>query len=251
MSATRKLGRLTWRLLWLVAEVLLAAARFARLFLSRFGRPSRLERAACLQRGCRRVLRIFITQVAVTGPRPTAGLLVCNHLSYLDILLLGSLSRCVFVSKQEVRGWPVFGWFASLAGTVFIQRSRRGEVGAVAGQIRSLLAEGQLVVLFPEGTSSDGRTILPFKSPLLEPAVGQTCPIFAGCIGYSRPGGGVADEVCYWGDMTLLPHLLNLLMQPYAQARIGFVEIRQPAVDRKALARQLHAEAVRLKNHFE
>ena len=243
----RKLGRFTWRFVWLAGELVFLAFRFAFLFLRTVGRPSLRQRSECLHHGCRRILRVFINQVTVTGPRPTAGLLVSNHLSYLDILLLGSVSPGLFVSKQEVKNWPVFGWFAALGGTVFVQRSRRGEVGAVAAQIHTLLAEGQLVILFPEGTSSGGHEILPFKSSLLEPAVGQKCRLFATCLGYSLGDGVVADGVCYWRDMTFLPHFVNLLQKQFVQARASFVEIRQPATNRKDLAKQLHAEVVRLK----
>jgi 1-acyl-sn-glycerol-3-phosphate acyltransferase len=244
----RKLGRFTWRFVWLAGELAFLAVRFAFLFLRTIGRPSRRQRSRCLHHGCRRILRVFVNQMRVTGPRPTAGLVVSNHLSYLDILLLGSLSPCVFVSKQEVKNWPVFGWFAALGGTVFVERSRRGEVGAVAAQIHALLAAGHLVILFPEGTSSDGHEILPFKSSLLEPAVGQKTPLFAACLGYALGDGVVADDVCYWRDMTFLPHFVNLLRKQFVQAHVSFVEIRQPATDRKALAKQLHAEVVRLKS---
>jgi len=247
----RKLGRLTWRSLWLAGELLFVAARFAFLFLRSAGRPSRHDRSVCLHQGCRRVLRVFVDHVTVTGPRPTAGLLISNHLSYLDILVLGSGSPCVFVSKHEVKRWPIFGWFAALGGTVFVQRARRGKVAAVAGQIRTLLDEGQLVILFPEGTSSNGHDILPFKSALLEPAVGLKSPLFATCVGYSMTGGVVSNDVCYWGDMTLLPHFVNLLKKPFVQGHVSFAEIHPPAADRKALAKQLHAEVARLKNHFE
>jgi 1-acyl-sn-glycerol-3-phosphate acyltransferase len=244
----RKLGRFTWRSVWLAGELVILAVRFAFLFLRTVGWPSRRQRSECLHHGCHRILRVFINQVTVTGPRPTAGLLVSNHLSYLDILLLGSLSPCVFVSKQEVKKWPVFGWFAALGGTVFVERSRRGEVGAVAAQIHTLLADGHLVILFPEGTSSGGHEILPFKSSLLEPVAGQKSPLFATCLGYSLGDGVVADDVCYWRDMTFLPHFVNLLRKQFVQAHASFVEILQSATNRKDLAKQLHAEVVRLKS---
>lgn len=242
----RGLGRITWRSLWMAGEILLVFARFAVLLLRCAGRPSRHQRAEWLHQSCRRVLRVFVNEVAFTGPRPHEGLLICNHLTYLDILLLSAISPCVFISKFEVKYWPVFGWFASLGGTVFVRRERRAEVGGVAEQIRRLLAEGLLVVLFPEGTSSNGQGVLPFKSALLEPAVGQTSPLFAASLDYSLADGVVANDVCYWGDMTLLPHFLNLLKKSFVQARVHFAEVQKPASDRKALARQLQAEVVRL-----
>lgn len=242
----RKLGRFTWRSLWLGAELLFLGLRFGWLFLRTVGRPSVRQRAICLQHGCRRILRVFVNRIEIAGTYPTAGLLVSNHLSYLDILLLGSFTPTVFISKQEVKSWPVFGWFAQLGGTVFVERSRRGDVGEVSTRLHALLDEGQLVILFPEGTSSGGATVLPFKSSLLEPATGQQHPLFVACVGYSLADGVVADDVCYWRDMTFLPHFVNLLRKKFIHARVGFAEIHQPAADRKALARQLHGQVLRL-----
>ncbi|MSU56746.1 MAG: 1-acyl-sn-glycerol-3-phosphate acyltransferase [Pedosphaera sp.] len=244
----RKLGRFTWRSLWLGAELLFLGLRFAFLFGRTLGRPSVRARAVCLHHGARRILRTFVDEVTVTGPRPASGLLVSNHLSYLDILLLGSLGPAVFVSKNEVKHWQVFGWFARLGGTVFVQRERRGHVGEISAHLHALLDAGELVILFPEGTSSGGETVLPFNSALLEPAVGQKTPLCAACIGYSLADGVVADDVCYWRDMTFLPHFVNLLRKQFVKARVNFAEVREPATDRKALARQLQSEVLRLKS---
>lgn len=242
----RKFGRLTWRFLWLGATVISAFLRFAFLYLRHAGRPSLAERAACLHRSSRDTLRTFVDHVEVTGPRPKAGLLVSNHLSYIDILLLSSLQPGVFVSKSEVKGWPVFGWFSQVAGTVFVRRAKRGEVGEISNQMHGLLQEGHLVILFPEGTSSGGEVVLPFKSSLLEPAVGQKSPLFAACITYSLADGTPSEDVCYWRDMTFFPHAVKLLGKKFVKARVGFAEIKEPANDRKELARQLHAEVSRL-----
>ena len=243
-----KWGRLTWRSLWLGAELLLIGLRFALLFLRTLGRPSTHQRAIGLHQGGRRVLRTFVDHVEVVGPQPTRGLLVSNHLSYLDILVLSSRSPCVFVSKLEVKAWPVFGLFAQLGGTVFVQRERRGHVGEISARIHALLDAGELVILFPEGTSSGGETVLPFKSSLLEPATGQKHPIFAAGIDYALTDGVVADDVCYWRDMTFLAHFMNLLRKRFVQARVCYSEIQQPAADRKELAKQLHDEVLRLKS---
>src|SRR6202012_2064216 len=117
---------------------------------------------------------------------------------------------CVFVSKLEVRDWPIFGACAQLGGTIFIDRTHRGDVSAVVQQMRAVLKDGVLVVLFPEGTSSGGSNVLPFKSSLLEPALHLGCPVTAVALGYALDEGSVANEICYWRDMTLLPHLLHV-----------------------------------------
>ena len=244
----RNLARLIGRSLWLGAELSLLALRFLFLYVRRGGRWTMQDRAIGLQAGSRRILRVVASRVELNGPLPRSGLLVSNHLSYVDILLLGSLAPAVFVSKAEVKGWPIFGWFAALGGTVFVQRERRGHVGEVSGRIRSLLAEKHLVILFPEGTSSDGREILRFKSALLEPAVGQKCPLSVAWVSYGLSGGSVETDVCYWGDMTFAPHFFKLLAKPRVTARASFAEIQSPAADRKELAKQLHAAAVQLKD---
>lgn len=238
------------RSLWLAGEVILASVRFAGLVNACTGTPDRSARSRWLQRTCRRALRVFNLELQVNGSIPSGGLLVCNHLSYLDILVLAATTPCIFVSKCEVRHWPVFGWFASLAGTLFLQREKRADVARMTTEISRVLDSGALVVLFPEGTTSDGRSVLPFKSSLLEPATRQAYGLSAGFIQYALRDGSVADEVCYWRDMTLAPHLLNLLGKRGLEARLHFSRLQPASPDRKQLARQLHTEVVRLKQAF-
>ncbi len=239
--------RVVGRLLWMNLVFLLITV----VFVARCGfRPSRsplMKRAAWLQFATRRLLRVFAATVRTSGPVPTSGLLVCNHLSYVDILVLASLTPSVFVAKREVKSWPVFGWFASMAGTLFVDRERRTRVGTTTGEIESALAQGALVILFPEGTSSGGETVLPFKSSLLEPAARQTHSLYAGLIGYELEDGDVSEEVCYWKDMTLLPHLVNLFSKRRVKAEVRFTQLREGSTDRKELAKQLHSEILRLK----
>jgi 1-acyl-sn-glycerol-3-phosphate acyltransferase len=242
--------RITTRSLWLVGEVILALLRFAALMAVHAGIPDSTVRARWLRNVCRRALHVFHIELSVIGPIPFSGLLVCNHLSYLDILVLGATAPCIFVSKCEVRRWPVFGWFASLAGTLFLRRDKRSDVARMTREMRRALDTGALVVLFPEGTTSDGREVLPFKSSLLEPATRQPHGLSAGFIDYALTDGSVADEVCYWRDMTLAPHLLNLLGKRGLEARLRFTRLRQASPDRKQLAQQLHSEVVRLKQAF-
>lgn len=242
--------RMAARSLWLAVELFLALLNFAALVVAEAGTPNRGARARWLQQLCRRLLRVFHLRPRVTGPVPSSGLLACNHLSYLDIVVLGAIAPCVFVSKSEVRSWPVFGWFASLAGTLFLRRGQKSDLARMKGEMRQALDTGSLVVLFPEGTTSDGRAVLPFKSSLLEPATRPPHALSAGLIEYTLTDGNVAEEVCYWRDMTLAPHLLNLLGKRGLQARLCFMKLPQPSLDRKQLARQLHSEVVRLKEAF-
>lgn len=176
------------------------------------------------------------------GQVPERGFVVCNHLSYLDILVISALTPVTFVAKREVKGWPVFGWFARLAGTLFVHRESRTHVGQVADEIETALNRGAVVALFPEGTSSDGKTVLPFKSSLLEPVARNGLEVTSALITYKLPDGDVGEEVCYWKDMTLVPHLLNLMSKKSVRARIQFAPSPVRTTDRKELARRLHAE---------
>jgi len=242
--------RVTGRLFWLAGEMSLAALNYGLhcAFCSRDSLPS--ARGAWLQNSARRVLRVFRIETQVVGNFPSRSLLVCNHLSYLDILVLAALAPCVFVAKSEVKRWPVFGWFAKLAGTVFVHREQRTQAGRTVTKIETALQTDSLVVLFPEGTSSDGHTVLPFKSSLLEPAVREAHPLSAGLIQYALGDGDVAEEVCYWKDMTLVPHLTNLCSKRAVQVSLHFKQLCEGNADRKQLARRLHAEVLRMKHTF-
>jgi 1-acyl-sn-glycerol-3-phosphate acyltransferase len=200
-----------------------------------------------LQHSSRRALNIFSVVMTSEGVPPAKGLLVSNHLSYLDILVIVSLVPAVFVSKSEVKRWPIFGWCARLAGTLFVVRARRSDVTRMNTEIERTLGGGNVLVLFPEGTSWNSRELLPFKSSLLEPIVGSKHPLTVAHIGYALADGDVANDICYWGDMTFFPHLLNLMTKKQIKTHVRFAPVQTPATDRKALALQLHAEVLRLK----
>ena len=203
-----------------------------------------------LQRLCRRLLAVFEIRVHLLGAVPTDGLIVCNHLGYLDILVLGAAIPAVFVAKREVASWPVFGWFARKSGTIFVRRERRADSGQAASAICAALRTGVPVVLFPEGTSSGGEGVLPFKSSLLAPPGGVR--VVAAALAYAlEPGDGdPAEEISYWKGMRLLPHLLGVLAKRRIRAVLVLDPPREPRTGRKELAvslrgrvQQLHALA--------
>ncbi len=238
--------RFGFRAIWFALELLLYFAAFLGLMGRHGFKPPQPARSRWLQWCARRTLRVFGVHYQATGTPPQTGLLVCNHLSYLDILVLVSLTPAVFVSKSEVKHWPVFGWFARLAGTLFVDRTKRSDVTRMNALIENSLATGNILVLFPEGTSWNGSEILPFKSSLLEPIVGAKYPLTVGHLSYALADGDAATDVCYWGDATFFPHLVNLMTKSHVHSRACFAPIRQPAHDRKELAQQLHAEISKL-----
>lgn len=242
-------ARVLIRFGWFGLELVRAALAYPWEVVARPEGTLRLRRAKWLHRTCRRLLRVIGLARTWSAAMPSHGLLISNHLSYIDILLLSAAGPCVFVAKSEVRSWPIFGWFARKAGTVFIERRKRSDVFRASQEMTAALNEGALVVLFPEGTSSNGETVLPFKPSLLAPAAGQAYPIYAAFIRYGLRRGSVRDEVCYWGDMTLLPHLLNLLGKDGLTATCSVAPYRRQSsvpADRKELAHQLHSQVLRL-----
>ena len=164
----------------------------------------------------------------------------------MDILVLVSLAPAMFVAKREVKSWPVMGMLARLGGTLFIDRQRRTHVGEINDDIQAALDDGALVIVFPEGTSSDGRGVLPFKSSLLEPATQQKHPLTVGRVRYTLPNGGDDEAVAYWGDAVFLTHLLNLLSREKVRATVSFAPVTGHVSDRKKLAQQLHAAVMAL-----
>lgn len=236
------------RLFWFAWECVVVTANY---FLTAARAPKttqRVERAKWLSRSSRRHLKIFGYTAVVAGPIPQSGILISNHLSYLDILAISVVTPAVFVSKAEVRGWPLFGWFATIAGTVFVDRAKRAQVGEVNQEIETALAAGALVVIFPEGTSTNGETILPFRTSLLEPAARGGHDISVGWLHYEVPDGDAANEVCYWGGHSFFPHLLNMLGKKSIHATLRFANFPRTTDDRKELAGQLRTAVEELKN---
>ncbi len=204
-------------------------------------------RIEVLHRWSRRGLRNSGIRVEVTGSPAAAGLIASNHLSYLDILVYSSIAPCAFIAKREVRSWPAVGWIATLARTIYVDRSRRSETHSIQPEIQSALAAGLRLFLFPEGTSSDGSRVLPFHSSLFQPAVDLQVPVSAACIEYTIPDGVAATEACYYGEMKLLPHLLHLLGKHSVIARVTFSSNSFLFSDRKQASLKMHEEVERLR----
>ena len=234
----------TVKLLWTASACLLA---YLILLLRLRRTPGHSERAHWLHGWCAVVLPRLGVDFAAEGAMPPRGLLVSNHLSYLDIMTLSAIGPCVFVSKKEVRQWPLFGLLATLAGTVYVDRQRAADALRVNEELSQALQSGVLCVLFPEGTSSNGADVLPFRSPLLEAAVQSGDAVTAACIRYELDEGDPAQDVCYWGDMTFLPHVLKLLSRPTIRARVRFAEESFRFEDRKEAAARTRERVIALR----
>ena len=237
MSRPRASLRLLW-LGWIILSGMAALGWFLRR-----GRDERNARIAWMQWMSRRFLALLHCRVEIAGSVQRSGLVAANHLGYVDILVLGSVCPAVFVAKSDVDAWPVFGWLARHAGTIFVSRDQPAEVPSQLRRMEEPLAQGHPVILFPEGTSSDGSRVLPFRSSLLESAVRSGLPVTPAALSYDLHGpGSPGDEVAYWGEHTLVQHLVNLLSKKGFTARLSFGQSRPTEVDRKREAARLHAE---------
>lgn len=155
------------------------------------------------------------------APMQQPGAVVANHASWLDILALNACAPVQFVSKAEVAGWPGIGWLARAAGTLFIRRDAR-EVQAQGRALTARIRAGQRLVLFPEGTSSDGRRVLPFKSALFQVFFAEGAWVQPVTILYRAPPGRDPRFFGWWGDMALGPHLAQVLAHPGGTVEVLF-----------------------------
>lgn len=145
------------------------------------------------------------------------GFTVCNHVSYLDIFALGSIRPSVFVSKHEVKGWPLLGWLARIAGTIFIDRKSKKAALTALAEMEQMIKQKINIVLFPEGTTSDGYVLKEFKSPLFDLPAKTRIPVIPVSLRYrgidSHPINTKSemDIIAWYGDMKLLPHVWDVL----------------------------------------
>ncbi len=179
-------------------------------------------------------------------------LILSNHVSWLDICVITALAPVVFIAKSEVARWPVFGWLAKLQRTIFIERQRRQKTGAATQEIAGRLLGGDAVVLFAEGTSSDGTRILPFRSALIgavHHALGDSThhtsitvqPLSLAYVGFRGlpMGRALRERVAWYGDADLIPHFIGILAAGAVDVTVtwGDAAAYDMSADRKQIAR--------------
>lgn len=184
------------------------------------------QRASCIQRWSAKFLEILNIRVVTHGNVPKAhtrqALLVANHISWIDIWAIKQLHPINFVAKSEVRGWPIIGWLAVQVGTLFIERARRHDTGRTAHAMEQGLRDGHCLCLFPEGTTTDGTELKPFKTGLLQAAINAGATVCPVAIRYPNLDGSINTAVAYDGDTTLLQSLLAVLKQPEIVVELHF-----------------------------
>lgn len=199
-------------------------------------------------RRMQRVSRWSQRMLAVLGVRlhaegqPHAGplLVVANHVSWLDILVINAVHPARFISKSEVRRWPLIGWFATSSGTLFIERARRRDALRVVHQVAEALRAGDTVALFPEGTTSRGHSVLPFHANLLQAAIAAQAPVQALTLRYSDAHHPVSVAAAYVDNISLLASLWAVLRADRLCARVQIDHAQGTRhLDRRALAERL------------
>lgn len=202
---------------------------------------------AHIQKWSLRLLKILGVQLKVINPSvmPTSSyLLVSNHISWLDIHAINTFKPIRFVAKSEVEGWPIFGWMAKQLGTVFIQRGNSRNAAQVVNHMAQIL-QSESICIFPEGTSTEGYSVRPFKTNLFESAVISKVPVYTVVIQYfDQNTGSRSDVAAFVGDMGLLESIAKILRHHDLRVDLTFILPTEadPAFsrDRKWLA--LHSQ---------
>ena len=241
MTSLRLFVRLTGAIL--ATAVCAAVPGTVRLLTFGAMRPaSRVGAWSCWVWGrCMRVILGIRVRVEGTPPHGLF-LLASNHLSYLDIMILGSLAPSLFVAKREIRSWPMFGWMSRGAGTLFVDRDRPKDVVRVAGEMVERLEAGLSLTLFPEGKSTRGIEVHPFMPSLLEAAARTGVPCHAVTLRYDAPDFEdlpPAVTVCWYDRAPFVPHITRLMRLSGVTATVHFNGPALRSDDRKELARKL------------
>lgn len=167
----------------------------------------------------------------------TSGMLVANHISWLDVFVISAVNEATFVCRDDVRGWPVLGMLCVRTGTVFIDRSSRSAVRRVNEVLVARLDAGEPVAVFPEGTTGDGRSLMAFRPALLQAAIDADRPLQPMALRYSRRDGAMAVEVAYAGETTLWQSLCAIAGARGVTAHLSMLDaIPAAALPRRALA---------------
>ena len=241
MRHVRAMWRVAALSLWTGTMYLMyLATRLSRLV--GYGMAAR-SRAWCFRSWSRGVGRVIGLRVEVRGAPPSPPcFLVTNHLSYLDVVTLGMTAGWAFVAKSEVARWPVIGFLARSLGVIFVDRDRRADLPRVIRQMGHLGAARQGLAFFPEGTSTDGSRVLPFRASLFAAPIEAGLPVACGSLSYRTPGDEPPARlaVCWWGDMTFADHFYALLQVPRFDATVVYAPETLAGTDRKQLAEAAH-----------
>jgi len=222
-------------ILWIIAHVLKSCF----ILLLVFPWLKVEERHHSIRKWCQQLLAIFQMRLAVIGAEQLEDahyLMAANHISWIDIHVINAFKPHYFVAKAEVASWPIFGWMAKQLGTLFIERGKANSIRKMVPELAAQLRQ-KPICIFPEGTSTDGKQVAPFKSNLFEAAIVANAPAYTLAIQYfDMRTGNKTTAPAFIGEMGLLDSIWNLICSPPICAQIS-ISAKLPALnERKALA---------------
>lgn len=206
---------------------------------------SKLTKAQLIKWWCRKLLVVFNVRVVSFGHIPnnatslSSTMFVANHITWSDIHALNGLIPLRFIAKSEIKNWPIFGYLVSRANTLFIDRNKRQDAKQTIDIAQKSLQAGDNLCFFPEGTTTDGTEIMPFKSSLIQAAILASATVWPVAIRYPNADGSINTKVAYAGETTLVESMQQILLQKQPAVELHFLAPISPAeyaaMDRRAL----------------
>jgi 1-acyl-sn-glycerol-3-phosphate acyltransferase len=238
------------RALWRVLRATGHVVRGLWIIRTEFGRMAPSQSELVVREWSRQMLRIMGVERVVHGEPPASGplLVVSNHMSWLDILVLNAGKPARFVSKSDAKRWPLLGSLITGAGTLYIERGNRRDAMRMVHHMAERLRERDILAIFPEGTTSDGRALLPFHANLFQAAISANAPILPVALRFidSRTGAP-HDAPVFVGDTTLVASIWATLCADAVQVVVKYGEPQMPqGRDRRTWARDMQDEVERL-----
>ena len=238
------------RALWRVVRATGHVVRGLLIIRTEFGRLTPPQTELLVREWSRQMLRIMGVELVVRGDPPTSGplLVVANHMSWLDILVMNAAQPARFVSKSDAKHWPLLGALITGAGTLYIERGNRRDAMRMVHHMAERLRERDILAIFPEGTTGDGRALLPFHANLFQSAIAANAPILPVALRFidSRTGAP-HDAPVFVGDATLVGSIWATLCADGVQVVVRYGEPQMPqGRDRRTWARDMQDEVARL-----
>ena len=234
-------ARAVWRVLRLMVHIFHGLL----VVLLRFPSLSQAQQQARVQAWAMQMLACIGIEMEVRGEPALRGpvLMVANHISWLDIPVLHAARYCRFISKSDVRDWPIVGTLATAAGTLYIERTSRRDALRVVQCMGEALEEREVLAVFPEGTTGDGRVLLPFHANLLQAAIATNAPVQpVGLRFVDKASGEISYAPSYIGDETLVGSIWRTLIAPRIVAVVHYGALESPeGQERRAWSEHLHA----------
>ncbi len=226
--------RAAWRLTRVVGLVLRG------IFMVRFrfqGWSQEVRRARKQDWSRRLVEALGVSFAANRADLPAGILIVCNHISWLDVFVMNAITPTTFVCKDDVKDWPAIGWLVEHSGTLFIERGSRTAAARSAQAMAARMAGEERVAVFPEGTTTQGTSMLPLRAALFQAAIDAQAPVQPASLRYRDASGAICTTPAYDGDLSFGQSMLNIVRASGIRAELRFLDALTPADDRRELAR--------------